>query len=132
MQTISTSEKKTLQFTRQLKSQLGASGLCLNKRQSRRLSDDVKISFSDSNTTRQDDADDIVWQIRYDDRLMEEKRFDCLYLIDNECRSRSSCLDSSERCSSSESDDSDHVDQASQKSMKPCVIDTHSCDSESS
>lgn len=90
MQTISS--KKTLQFTRQLQHQLSPSGLSLNKRQSRRMSDDIectpKISFSDSKTTKQDD-DDIVYQIQYDDRLLEERRFDTLYLIENECESRS-------------------------------------------
>lgn len=61
MQTIS--EQKTLHFARHLQAELPTSGVAINKRQSRRLSDEVKFSFSDSKTTRQDDADDIIWQI---------------------------------------------------------------------
>ena len=124
-------QKKTLQFTRQLQHQLAPTGLSLNKRQSRRLSDDVdfstqKISFSDSKDTRKDDDDDIIWQISYDDRLQEERRFDSLFLIENDCRSRSSCLDSSEQCSSEQSDES--YAKSSQKGNKAVEIDTHSSD----
>ena len=124
-------QKKTLQFTRQLQHQLAPAGLTNNKRQSRRLSDEIdlntqKISFSDSKATRKENDDDIIWQISYDDRLQEEKRFDSLFLIENECRSRSSCLDSSEQCSSEESDES--YAKSSQKSNKPVEIDTHSSD----